>query len=148
MVVHTKQCPLLARLLPQTLSPVRNRENYYFGTILLALHRTLLGRKGVIFPVRIAGIYPYYTCIPQIVPLARLPSYSSNTSVLLAWIPKTPPHRGLLLYHESFLRVSILLETVLSAYYSLVQYTVTQCVFTLHFVDALSRGHLYNPSKG
>ena len=25
---------------------------------------------------------------------------------------------------------------------------LTQNEFTLHFVDALSRGHLYNPSKG
>ena len=29
------------------------RENYYFFTILLSLHRTLSGRIGVIFPVRI-----------------------------------------------------------------------------------------------
>ena len=55
-----------------TLSP-HNRENYYFCTILLVLHRTLSGRISVIFPARMAGIYPHYNCIPQIVPLARLP---------------------------------------------------------------------------
>ena len=47
-------------------------------------------------------------------------SYSSNTSVVLAWIPKTPPHRGLLLYHEIFLRVSMSLEFSMNVYYGLV----------------------------
>ena len=42
-----------------------NRENYYFCTILLVLHRTLLGRISFISPARIADIYRHYTCIPQ-----------------------------------------------------------------------------------
>ena len=129
-----------------------NRENYYFCTILLVLHRTLSGRISVIFPARMAGINPHYSCIPQIVPLARLPLHIPQIlgipSVLLAWIPKTPPHRGLLLYHESFLRVSILLESGWSVYYSLVPYQAAQYMNTLQCLNALSRGHLGGPIKG
>ena len=46
-------------------SPPPNRENYYFCTVLLVLHRTLYGRVSVIFPVRVAGIHPHYNGIPQ-----------------------------------------------------------------------------------
>ena len=52
---------------------VRNRENYYFCTFLLVLHRTLSGRISVIFPARMAGIYSHYNCIPKVMPVARVP---------------------------------------------------------------------------
>ena len=70
--------------------PVRNRENYYFCTILLVLHRTLSGRISVIFPARMAGINPHYSCIPQIVPLARLPLHIPQ--MLVCWWHKYPKH--------------------------------------------------------
>jgi len=43
----------------------RNRESYYFCTLLLVLHRTLYGRVSLIFPARVAGIHPHYNGIPQ-----------------------------------------------------------------------------------
>ena len=69
---------------------VRNRENYYFCTILLVLHRALSGRISVIFPARMAGIYPHYNCMPQIVPVARLPLHIPQ--IVVFW-----RHIGLLL---------------------------------------------------
>ena len=46
-----------------------------------------------------------------------------------------------------FLRVSILLESVWSVYYSLVPYQASQYVNTLQCLNALSRGHSGSPIK-